>query len=156
MRPELAKSEYLEDNFDHWGNRCYLFSAECPGYYTIQKGGFYFQNYEIDTERLRELGGTYLLSAAYIDHSGNTGLEPVREEAFETEDSYYRIHSTDDSFRRRNRESNRHRDNSFCARIYFSIVTIQNPISKTDYISSHVRWWCCRRVPDRLPSPPAE
>ena len=26
---------------------------------------------------------------------------------------------------------------------------------KTDYISSHVRWWCCRRVPDRLPSPPA-
>ena len=78
--------------FDHWGNRCYLFSAECPGYYTIQKGGFYFQNYEIDTERLRELGGTYLLSAAYIDHSENTGLEPVREEAFETEDSYYRIY----------------------------------------------------------------
>ena len=92
IAPELAKSEYLEDNFDHWGNRCYLFSAECPGYYTIQKGGFYFQNYEIDTERLRELGGTYLLSAAYIDHSGNTGLEPVREEAFETEDSYYRIY----------------------------------------------------------------
>ena len=92
IAPELAKSEYLEDNFDHWGNRCYLFSAECPGYYTIQKGGFYFQNYEIDTERLRELGGTYLLSAAYIDHSENTGLEPVREEAFETEDSYYRIY----------------------------------------------------------------
>ena len=92
IAPELAKSEYLEDNFDHWGNRCYLFSAECPGYYTIQKGGFYFQNYEIDTESLRELGGTYLLSAAYIDHSENTGLEPVREEAFETEDSYYRIY----------------------------------------------------------------
>lgn len=92
IAPELAKSEYLEDNFDHWGNRCYLFSAECPGYYTIQKGGFYFQNYEIDTESLRKLGGTYLLSAAYIDHSENTGLEPVREEAFETEDSYYRIY----------------------------------------------------------------
>lgn len=92
IAPELAKSEYLEDNFDHWGNRCYLFSAECPGYYTIQKGGFYFQNYEIDTESLRELGGTYLLSAAYIEHSENTGLEPVREEAFETEDSYYRIY----------------------------------------------------------------
>lgn len=37
IAPELAKSEYLEDNFDHWGNRCYLFSAECPGYYTIQR-----------------------------------------------------------------------------------------------------------------------
>ena len=42
IAPELAKSEYLEDNFDHWGNRCYLFSAECPGYYTIQKGGILF------------------------------------------------------------------------------------------------------------------
>ena len=92
IAPEIEKNEEVRVYFDTWGNRCYLFSAECPGYYTIQKGGFYFQNYEIDTERLRELGGTYLLSAAYIDHSENTGLEPVREEAFETEDSYYRIY----------------------------------------------------------------
>lgn len=92
IAPELNKSEYLADNFDHWGNRCYLFSAECPGYYTIEKGGFYFQNYEIDTESLTELGGRYLLSAAYIDHSEDTGLELLRQDAFETEDSYYRIY----------------------------------------------------------------
>lgn len=92
IAPELDKSEYLADNFDHWGNRCYLFSAECPGYYTIEKGGFYFQNYEINAESLRQLGGRYLLSAAYIDHSEDTGLELVRPDAFETEDSYYRIY----------------------------------------------------------------
>ena len=77
---------------DHWGNRCYLFSAECPGYYTIEKGGFYFQDYTIDAESLRQLGGSYLLSAAYIDHSEDTGLELMRPEAFETENSYYRIY----------------------------------------------------------------
>ena len=92
IAPELDKNGYLTDSFDHWGNRCYLFSAECPGYYTIQKGGFYFQNYEINAESLRQLGGRYLLSAAYIDHSEETGLELVSPEAFETEDSYYRIY----------------------------------------------------------------
>lgn len=92
IAPELDKSGYLTESFDHWGNRCYLFSAECPGYYTIQKGGFYFQNYEINAESLRQLGGRYLLSAAYIDHSEGTGLELVSPEAFETEDSYYRIY----------------------------------------------------------------
>lgn len=92
IAPELDKSGYLTDSFDHWGNRCYLFSAECPGYYTIEKGGFYFQNYEINTESLRQLGGHYLLSAAYIDHSEETGLELVSPDAFGTEDSYYRIY----------------------------------------------------------------
>ena len=92
IAPELAKSEYLTDQFDNWGNRCYLYSAECPGYYTVQKGGFYFQNYEINAESLWKLGGRYLLSAAYIDHCEDTGLELLRREAFETEESYYRIY----------------------------------------------------------------
>lgn len=92
IAPELRKNQYLTDNFDGWGNRCYLFSAECPGYYTIQKGGFYFQNYEVDAGSLKELGCDYILSAAYIDNSETTGLELVRPEAFETENSYYRIY----------------------------------------------------------------
>lgn len=92
IAPELRKNQYLTDHFDGWGNRCYLFSAECPGYYTIQKGGFYFQNYEVDAGSLKELGCDYILSAAYIDNSETTGLELVRPEAFETENSYYRIY----------------------------------------------------------------
>ena len=48
-------------------------SAECPGYYTIEKGGFFFQNYEIDSEALWELGGRYLFSAAYIQNAEEQG-----------------------------------------------------------------------------------
>lgn len=91
LAPELEKSDYLRDYYDDWGNRCYLFGAECPGYYTIEKGGFYFQDLELDLEALRELGGDYLFSAAYIANAEELGLRLLREEAFETEDSYYRI-----------------------------------------------------------------
>lgn len=91
LEPELDRSDYLKEYFDGWGNRCYLFSSECPGYYTIEKNGFYFQDYRLDTEALRELGGTYLFSAAYIANAEEQGLVLLREEPFETEDSYYRI-----------------------------------------------------------------
>lgn len=91
IMPELEKSEYLTAYYNDWGNRCYLLSAECPGYYTIEKNGFYFQNYSLDTEALKQLGGKYLFSAAYIKDAENTGLKLLRETPFETEDSYYRI-----------------------------------------------------------------
>lgn len=91
IAPELAKSDYLQEYFDDWGNRCYLVSAECPGYYTIEKNGFYFQDYSLDTKVLKELGGKYLFSAAYIMNASQQGLVLLREEPFETEESYYRI-----------------------------------------------------------------
>lgn len=91
LEPELERSEYLREYFDGWGNRCYLFSSECPGYYTIEKNGFSFQDYRLNTEALVELGGDYLLSAAYIKNAEEQGLTLLREEPFETEDSYYRI-----------------------------------------------------------------
>lgn len=91
IEPELLKSEYLRNGFDTWGNRCYLFSAECPGYYTIEKNGFFFQDYDVNVEKLKEMGASYLLSAAYIQNAQETGLVLLREEPFETQDSYYRI-----------------------------------------------------------------
>lgn len=91
IAPELAKSEYLTQYYDAWGNRCYLVSAECPGYYTIEKGGFYFQQLELNTEALAELGGDYVLSAAYIQNAEAQGLTLMREDPFETQSSYYRI-----------------------------------------------------------------
>lgn len=92
LTPELERSDYLRAYFDEWGNRCYLFSSECPGYYTIEKGGFYFQDYRLDTEALARLGGNYLFSAAYIANAQEQGLQLMREEPFETEESYYRIY----------------------------------------------------------------
>lgn len=91
IAPELAKNEYLTENFDNWGNRCYLFSAECPGYYTVEKNGFFYQDFSIDTEALKAMGGKYLFSAAYIQNGDEIGLKLLRETPFETEDSYYRI-----------------------------------------------------------------
>lgn len=92
IAPELEKSQYLREYFDDWGNRCYLLSAECPGYYTIEKNGFYFQDYDIDTEALKELGGDYLFSAAYIMDAEAKGLALLNQEPFETPESYYRIY----------------------------------------------------------------
>lgn len=92
IKPELDKSEYLAEYFDGWGNRCYLFSSETPGYYTVEKGGFYFSDFEMDTEAFASLGGTYVFSAAYIENAEETGLVLLREEPFVTEESYYQIY----------------------------------------------------------------
>ncbi|MCM1063933.1 MAG: DUF6044 family protein [Eubacterium sp.] len=92
LAPELERSEYLRGYFDDWGNRCYLFSSESPGYYTIEKGGFYFQDYRLDAGALKELGGDYLLSAAYIANGEAQGLVLMNETPLETEDSYYRLY----------------------------------------------------------------
>lgn len=92
IAPALEVSDYLRAYYDEWGNRCYLFGSECPGYYTIQKNGFYFSHLELDVEALRELGGNYLFSAAYIANAEELGLELLREEPFRTEESYYSIY----------------------------------------------------------------
>lgn len=92
IETEIEKNDYLINYFDDWGNRCYLFSAEIPGYYTVEKGGFYFSDFSMNVEALEKLGGKYILSAAYIDKSDQIGLELLREEPFESEDSYYKIY----------------------------------------------------------------
>lgn len=92
IAPELDKNDYIRAYFDEWGNRCYLFSAECPGYYTIEKNGFYFQQYQPDTEALRKMGCDYLLSAACIQNASEEGLRLMNEIPFETENSYYHIY----------------------------------------------------------------
>lgn len=92
IAPELDKSTYLTQYYDDWGNRCYLFSAECPGYYTIEKHGFYFQDYQVDTRALYDMGGRYLLSAAWIQNAEEQGLSLLNETPFETNDSYYYIY----------------------------------------------------------------
>ncbi len=91
IAPELEKSDYLKAYFDDWGNRCYLFSSECPGYYTVEKGGFAYYDLQLDAEALKELGCRYILSAAYVVNAGDSGLFLLNETPFETEDSYYRI-----------------------------------------------------------------
>ncbi len=92
IAPALEVSDYLRAYYDEWGNRCYLFGSECPGYYTIQKNGFYFTHLELDVEALRGMGCNYLFSAAYIANGEELGLKLLREEPFQTEESYYHIY----------------------------------------------------------------
>lgn len=92
IAPELAKSDYLREYFDDWGNRCYLLTSESPAYYTIEKGGFFFKSLDLNMDQFKEMGGKYVLSAAYIQNAGDLGLELMREEPFETQDSYYKIY----------------------------------------------------------------
>lgn len=92
IAPALEVSDYLRAYYDEWGNRCYLFGSECPGYYTIQKNGFYFTHLELDVEALRGMGCNYLFSAAYIANGEELGLKLLREEPFQTKESYYAVY----------------------------------------------------------------
>ena len=84
--------DWLKEYYDEWGNRCYLFSAEIPGYYNIEKGSFWYNDLKINTDALKNLGCDYILSAAYIVNAEELELELLREDAFETMESYYRIY----------------------------------------------------------------
>lgn len=86
---ELAKSDWLKVYYDNWGNRCYLLSAELYGYYTVEKDSFWFNNLELNTTVLKNLGCDYILSAAYIVNAQDMNLSLLAE--FETPDSYYKI-----------------------------------------------------------------
>jgi hypothetical protein len=92
IAPELAKDETLREYYDYWGNRVYLFSAENDGTWPIRKGRFVYQDFQLDAKALYELGGRYLLSAAYIENAEATGLWLMREEPFATADSYVEIY----------------------------------------------------------------
>lgn len=92
MAPELAKNDYLRSSFDGWGNRCYLFSSEIPGYYNIEKNTFWYNHLDIDTKALTDMGCDYILSAAYIVNAAELNLTLLQEEPFTTDTSYYQIY----------------------------------------------------------------
>lgn len=93
MAGELAKSEYIRDYFDNWGNRCYLFTAEYGSYCSVEKkwnGGFH--DLSLNTKKLKELGCEYIFAATWILNADELGLTLLRPEAFATEKSWYNIY----------------------------------------------------------------
>lgn len=90
---ELEKNEETRIYFDTWGNRCYLLNAETGNYMTIEKNGgaSSYKNLELNTKKMYEMGARYLFAAMPIDNKEQLGLVPVREEPFETPESYYAI-----------------------------------------------------------------
>ena len=88
---ELEKDEALRVYFDEWGNKCYILSAELGKNYLFSKNsGKAIEYLDINTEKLKEMGGDYILSAVEIKNYNELGIQ--FEGAFTTPKSYFNIH----------------------------------------------------------------
>lgn len=90
---ELEKSPYLREYYDNWGNRCYMATSEVPGYYTFEKKwNTVLTDLNLNTGKLKEMHCDYIFSAAYLANSDELGITLLRDEPFETSDSWYHIY----------------------------------------------------------------
>ncbi|MBF2502317.1 DUF6044 family protein [Listeria marthii] len=88
---ELDKSPVLEDYYDNWGNRCYLFSAELGKNYDFGKASDkHIKQLDFNSEAFKAVGGEYILSAVPIDNAPDVGLQ--FEKAFNNKESYWKIY----------------------------------------------------------------
>ncbi|MCD2246611.1 DUF6044 family protein [Listeria marthii] len=88
---ELDKSPVLEDYYDNWGNRCYLFSAELGKNYDFGKDSEkHIKQLDFNSEAFKAVGGEYILSAVPIDNAADVGLQ--FEKAFNNKESYWKIY----------------------------------------------------------------
>ncbi len=73
---ELGKNSGLREYFDGWGNRCYVFVSELGKNYLYGKSsGKVVKQLELNTSKLRALGGEYILSAVEIGNYQENGLD---------------------------------------------------------------------------------
>jgi hypothetical protein len=83
---ELNRSATLAQNFDGWGSRCYVLSAELGRNPMLQKSNALTKPNEpdrvnslaINVDALAALGARYLLSAVPIENARDIGLVPLR------------------------------------------------------------------------------
>ncbi|MDR1758496.1 MAG: DUF6044 family protein, partial [Bacteroidales bacterium] len=75
---ELAKDKAIKQYFDKWGCRCYVFSSELG----VATGDLTGQNYKdkkihnllFNTQKFKEMGGKYVLSALEIENADDIDL----------------------------------------------------------------------------------
>ncbi|MDE6221174.1 MAG: hypothetical protein K2G51_12260, partial [Lachnospiraceae bacterium] len=91
---ELRKDASLKQYYDAWGCRCYVLSAELGiNNYLIAKGSnTAIHELSINVVCAKEMGAKYLFSALRIPNAQELGIKLMREEPFETADSYYSIY----------------------------------------------------------------
>jgi hypothetical protein len=94
MEKELEKNPLIREKFDTWGNRCYLYSDElgvenvqnCQSAHDRKK----IYNLEINTAKLKKLGGQYLFSACEIKNASALGLSLLKTVG--TEHDFWKIY----------------------------------------------------------------
>ena len=91
IEKELDKSATLKSYYDHWGSRCYIFSAELETKFQTGKGeNIVLENFEINTEALKDLGCDYIFSAVKIGNAEEIHLTLL--DVFTTESSKIEIY----------------------------------------------------------------
>lgn len=68
---ELERNEWLKSYFDDWGNRCYLFFSEIPGYFNVEKDTSGINGIRLDTDALQEMGCDYIFCVIYRKRRGD-------------------------------------------------------------------------------------
>lgn len=95
IEPEL-KNNYILNKFDHWGNRCYLFSKDLLTKWDhknkiISKNNMIKIDFlDFNFKKLKNMGCEYLFSTVIINVKNNKNI--IFEKSFEREDSPYKIY----------------------------------------------------------------
>ncbi len=91
IAPELNKNKQLENYFDTWGSRLYMYVDKLGERYVFTKNSEQtIENLNINTEALKNLGGEYVLSGLPIENHEETGLK--FEKTFEHPDTNWKIY----------------------------------------------------------------
>lgn len=88
---ELEKNDYIRQNFDEWGNRCYLMTAE-SGYYGLFEKEYMdtLSNLDLNYDKMKEMGCRYIFSTHYILNEEDN-LSLLNENSVQTDGSWYKI-----------------------------------------------------------------
>ncbi len=91
IEKELDKSDYIRQNFDEWGNRCYLMTAK-SGYYGLFEKEYMdsVSDLELNYEQMKKMGCRYIFSTHYILNE-EENLTLLNDEAVMTNDSWYKL-----------------------------------------------------------------
>ncbi|MEH7304022.1 DUF6044 family protein [Neobacillus drentensis] len=88
---ELDKSPTLENYFDHWGGRCYIFVAELGKKYEYKKDSkTKIHDLQLNMTVFKQMGGQFILSAVPIMNEEKNGL--VLKKTFDQKDSAWKIY----------------------------------------------------------------
>lgn len=92
IEKELEKCDNMRLYYDTWGSRCYLFTEESQNFYYFEKDAdFQYQNLELNTDKMKEMGCNYLFSGAEIEESDAEELGLELFGVYDTPESYYRV-----------------------------------------------------------------
>ncbi len=91
IEKELKKSETIKSYYDNWGSRCYLFSSELgTKFQTGKDENIVLENFEINTDALKEFGCDYIFSAVKIENAEDINLTLL--DVFTTDSSKIEIY----------------------------------------------------------------